>query len=385
VAAATVTTLGPVVLPGIHGTHRLEIADGHIIALDQSDEPGGLLALPAFADLHVHADRAFAPGPRPPRSLADAVELVQDIKVRSTDQDVRERATRLFEKALSHGTLRVRTHVDLDEVIGERALRGVLAARAALGAQLDVEIVAFATALSDPRTAEGRQRIVAAIEAGADLIGGAPSLCPEPASSIGAVLDLARSLCVPVDLHLDETVDPASFWLERLAEETLARGLEGRVTASHCCSLASVPPEVARRTAEKVAAADITVIALPALNLYLQDRGDDTPRRRGLTLVRELRAAGVRVRFGSDNVADVFYPYGDADPLEAAFLASLAAHVDDEEALLAGICDGKTRLEPGDSADLVLLPAVSVRDALARRPPVRTVLRAGRLVAGTMP
>ncbi len=166
-----------------------------------------------------------------------------------------------------------------------------------------------------------------------------------------------------------------------MADETLALGLEGRVSASHCCSLASVSDAAARRTIEKVAAAGITVIAQPALNLYLQDRGDRTPRARGVTLVRELLDAGVEVRFGSDNVCDVFYPYGDADPLESAFLAALTAHVDDEDILLAGICGGRTRIEAGDPADLVLLDAGSVREAVARRPGARTVLRAGQELA----
>src|SRR5439155_25887590 len=130
------------------------------------------------------------------------------------------------------------------------------------------------------------------------------------------------------------------------------------------------------------AAAGITVNVQPALNLYLQDRGDGTPRVRGLTLVGELVDAGVEVRFGSDNVGDVFYPYGDADPLESAFLAALTAHIDDEDVLLAGICDGRTRVEAGDPADLVLLDANSVREALARRPAARAVVRAGVVVAG---
>jgi cytosine deaminase len=97
--------------------------------------------------------------------------------------------------------------------------------------------------------------------------------------------------------------------------------------------------------------------------------------------VQELHAAGVPIRFGSDNVGDVFYPYGDADPLESAFLAALAAHVDDEDLLLAGICDGRTRFAAGDPADLVLLDVGSVREALARRPEGRHVLRAGAAVA----
>jgi cytosine/creatinine deaminase len=369
--------LGPVVLPGAAGTFELDIADGQIATIRPVEAERPRLALPAFADLHVHADRAYAGGPRPPRSLADAVELVTEVKRASTEEAVRERALRLLRRALAHGTLRVRTHVDVDELVDERALRGVLAARAELAGRLDVEIVAFGTKLCDPANDDGRRRLVAAVEGGADLVGAVPAFHPNPEASIAAVLALARELGVRADLHVDETTDPSALRLERVADETLARGLEGRVSASHCCSLASVPEAAARRTIEKVAAAGITVITQPALNLYLQDRGDRTPRARGVTLVRELLDAGVEVRFASDNVCDVFYPYGDADPLESAFLAALTAHVDDEDVLLAGICDGRTRIEAGDPADLVLLDAGSVSEAVARRPDARTVVRAG--------
>jgi len=266
--------------------------------------------------------------------------------------------------------------------VEERALHGVLSAREELAGRLEVEIVAFATALTDPSTPEGARRLASAIDSGADLVGAVPAFHADPGRSLEATIDLAASLGVDADLHLDETVDPTAFQLEHLADVTLARGLEGRVTASHCCALALVDPRTAQRTVEKVAAAGITVIALPALNLYLEDRGESTPRLRGLTLVRELVAAGVPVRFGSDNVGDVFYPYGDADPLEAAWLGALTAHVDDEDVLLAAVCDGRTRIEEGAPADLVLLDASSVRDALARRPRGRIVVRAGEIVAG---
>lgn len=374
--------LGPVVLPGRDGVHELELADGRIAAIHPSDASGARLALPAFADLHVHADRAFARGPRPPRSLVDAIELVAEVKRASTEQLVRERALRLFERALSHGTRRVRTHVDVDGLVEERALRGMIEVRAHLGEQLDVEVVAFATAHTDPSSPTGARRLASALSIGADLLGGVPAFHADPTASLEALLDLALEHGAPVDLHLDETVDPSGFQLELLAEATIARGLEGRVTASHCCALASVDGATAQRTIAKVAAARITVIALPALNLYLEDRGPHTPRARGITLVHELVQAGIPVRFGSDNVQDVFYPYGDADPLEAAWLAALAAHVDDEDVLLAGICDGRTRIEVGDPGDLVLLDADSVRDALARRPEPRALVRAGTLVSG---
>lgn len=373
--------LGPVALPGREGAWELELADGRVAGIRPSTAEAERLALPAFADLHLHADRAYAPGARPPRSLADAIELVHAVKAASSDDDFRERAVRLLGRAHEHGTLRARTHVDVDEVVEERALRGVLAAREELRGRVDVELVAFATKYCDPTTPEGERRLSAAVGLGADLLGSVPAFHPDPEASVRRLLDLARDHGVPADLHVDESSTPDRFLLELLADATVERGLEGRVTASHSCALAAVDDETARRTIAKLAAAGITVIALPALNLYLQGRGDGTPRVRGLTLVDELLAAGVPVRFGSDNVGDVFYPYGDADPLEAAFLAAIAAHPTGEDALLAGVAGGRTRVEPGDPADLVLVDAGSWREALARRPGGRTVVRGGVVVS----
>jgi cytosine deaminase len=360
--------VGPVVLPGRTGVQELELADGRIAAIRSIDAPSGRLALPALADLHVHADRAFALGPRPPRSLGDAIELVSQIKREATVEQVEARARRLFEAALGHGTTRIRTHVDVDDLVGERALAGVLAARDAIRGRIGVELVAFATAWTDPSTPDGARQLSHALDAGADLLGAVPAFHDDPGRSLRALLDLARSLDARVDVHLDEHLDPARFQLEQLADGVIARGLEGRVTASHCCALGAVDDDTARRAIAKVTAAGITVIALPALNLFLEDRGPATPSARGITRVTELVEAGVPVRFGSDNVRDVFYPYGDADLLEAAWLAAIAAHVDDEDVLLAGICDGRTRVEVGDPAEVVLIEAESLADALARRP-----------------
>ncbi len=375
-------SLGPVALPDAEGAHELTFAAGRIAAIRPAAGTPARLALPAFADLHLHADRAFARGPRPPRSLADAIELVREIKLASTEEDVRERAARLFGRALEHGSLRLRTHVDVDELIGERGLHGVLAARAAVADTLDVEIVAFATKSCDPTTADGEARLRAAVAEGAGLVGGVPAFHADPVASVERILDLAAELDRPVDIHIDEASTPDGFTLEALADAAVAHGLEGRVTASHTCALAAVDDVTARRTIEKVAAARITVIALPALNLYLQGRGEATPRVRGLTLVHELIEAGVPVRFGSDNVSDVFYPYGDADPLETAWLAAIAAQLDDESVVLAGVCDGRRRLAVGDPADLVVVDTPSLQEGLARRPGGRTVVRAGRIVSG---
>jgi cytosine deaminase len=372
-----------VAVPGEEGPHDVVVDTGRIAALEKA--LGGRpehIALPAFADLHLHADRAYARGPRPATSLADAIEEVQRIRASATHEDIVDRARRLFERCVSHGALRVRTHVDVDSVVGDRPMRAVAEARANLEDRLEVSIVAFATAKMDPASPEAPARLSAAVGAGADMVGTVIPFHPDPQASIDALLDHAASLGVPADIHIDETVEPEVMWVDYLAGRCLERGMVGAVSVGHCCSLASVASDVATSTIEKLAAAQMTVIVLPATNLYLQDRGSGTPRRRGLTLVRELIDAGVTVRFASDNVGDVFYPYGDADPLEAAFLASIAAHVDDEDALLSGICDGRSRVVVGDPADIVVVQAGSVAEALARRPGNRTVIKGGRIVSG---
>jgi cytosine/creatinine deaminase len=374
-----------VALPGENGSHDVVLEGGHIAAIDLRRGQPERLALPAFADLHLHADRAYARGPQQSKSLADAIEQVQEIRASATEQEIFDRACRLFERALGHGSIRLRTHVDVDPLVEDRPLRAISAARAQFAGRLDVSIVAFATSLLDPAAHQADLRLSAAVSMGADMVGTAIPFHPDPQASIDALLDQAESLGVKADFHIDETVDPDVLWVGYLADRCHERGLVGVVSASHCCSLSSVESDLAARTIEKLAAARMSVIVLPATNLYLQDRGSVTPRRRGLTLVRELIDAGVGVRFGSDNVGDVFYPYGDADPLEAAFLAAIGAHLEDEDDLLAAICDGRSRLRVGDPADIVVIPARSLRDALARRPGGRTVIRGGRILSGPLP
>jgi cytosine/creatinine deaminase len=370
-----------VALPGRRGTHDVVMDGGRIASINRAaGERAERIALPAFADLHVHADRAYARGPRPATSLADAIEQVQRIRASATHEDIVRRAVRLFERALVHGTVRMRTHVDVDSVVGDRPMTAVAEARRRFEGRMDVSIVAFATAKMDPAAPEASHRLRAAVASGADMIGAVIPFHPNPRASIDALLDIAESLRVPVDVHIDETVDPGVMWVDYLAGACLNRDIARPLTVGHCCSLASAPRRIAAKAIDKLAAARMTVVVLPAANLYLQHRGGGTPRLRGLTLVRELIDAGVAVRFASDNVGDVFYPYGDADPLETAFLASVAAHIDDEDALLAGICDGRARVADGDPADLVVVPTGSVSEALARRPAGRTVIRAGRVI-----
>lgn len=377
-SVVTERRLGGVALPDRAGLWDVTLAGGRVAAVAPATGPAsGLLALPAFHEPHTHADRAFAPIPRPPASLEDAIAMADELRATSSGTEVEERALRLFRRAVAHGAVRMRTHVDHDPLDGgRRHRRAVRAAARRMGEALEVELVAFATKALDPASRTGRRALAAALDDGADVLGAFVAMSADPRASLDALLDLAVATGAPVDVHLDEHCDPSASWLEHLAEATVARGLEGRVAAGHCCALATLDVDDAQRVVEKVAAAGMTVIALPALNLYLQRRGAGTPRGRGITLVHELLAAGVPVRFGADNVRDPFYPYGDADPLETAWLTSVAAHIEDPAALLAGVCGGRAAIEPGMPAELVLVPAQSLQDALARRPAGRRVVRA---------
>jgi cytosine deaminase len=261
-------------------------------------------------------------------------------------------------------------------------MEGVLAAKQKMAGRLDVDVIAFATSKNDLADARALERLRRSVEMGVDLIGASLNASADPPRALAALLDLAERSGLPVDLHLDEHLEPDRMLSELAADAVIARGLHGRVTLSHACVLTALDAAAAGRLIEKFARAGITVVALPAANLFLQERGEGSPIRRGVTLVRELIAAGVPVRCGTDNVRDWFFPFGDGDMLETALLAAIAAHLDDPAALIGAICNGRRAIAERDVADLVLVPASSLDDALARRPAERRVFKSGRQIAG---
>jgi cytosine deaminase len=376
--------LDSVALPDRGGVWRVTLRDGLIAAIgpDEKGAQANWLALPSFVNLHAHADRAYTVDSFRPRSFADALAAAAAARAAFTAADVAARATRLFERSLAHGVTRIRTHTDVDTIVELRSMEGVLAAKQKMAGRLDVDVIAFATSKNDLADARALARLRCAVEMGADLIGASLNASADPPRALEALLDLAERSGLPVDLHLDEHLEPDRMLSELAADAVIARGLHGRVTLSHACVLTALDAAAAGRLIEKFARAGITVVALPAANLFLQERGEGSPIRRGVTLVRELIAAGVPVRCGTDNVRDWFFPFGDGDMLETALLAAIAAHLDDPAALIGAICDGRRAIAERDVADLVLVPASSLDDALARRPAERRVFKSGRQIAG---
>ena len=386
VGADGTSRLHGVVLAGSDDVVDLTIEAGRVSAIRESARAAEWVCLPPLADLHVHANRAFTPPESRPRGLEDAVRKVAGVFDAFTAEDYRRHAGLLFDAAFRHGTTRLRTHADINPGVGLDTVTGSLQAAADFAGAVEVEVVAFAASGSDPATAAGRDLLREAISLGAHYVGAAPAFCTDPAASIDAILDLAVELSVPVDLHLDEHLDASRSFSGHLADATIDRGLTGRVTLGHACAISTLAPPEQARVIDTLARAEITVIALPRTNLYLQDSGDGgdidsisriTPTLRGVTSVSEMLAAGVAIRFASDNVRDAFYPYGDADLLGVAMDGILATQVDDPRSVVAAICDGRHSLAEGDPADMVLLPGASVDAVLADAPAQRWLCRAG--------
>jgi cytosine deaminase len=311
-------------------------------------------------------------------------------------EELAERAGDVMRRGVIAGTTVFRSHVDVDSVIGLRAVEGVARARAAHTDICDVEIVAFPQLgiVADPGTDE---LMAEAMRCGADVVGGMPHWehsVSDARTHIEVCFRIAAEHDADVDMHVDETDDPASRTLELLVEATAAHGWQGRVTAGHCCSMAAWPDDYARHVIEAVADAGVNVITNPATNLMLQGRQDHEPRRRGIARVKELLAAGVTVGSGQDNLEDAFYPFGKADQLLLAYVCAHAAQLVSEPEIascLAMIREGAAqilRLEryglvEGARADIVVLDAATPLEALSRQAARRWVVRAGRVAVET--
>ena len=309
-------------------------------------------------------------------------------------EDVRARARRVIEESVRLGTTRFRSHVDVDTIGGLTPLEGVLAAGAECADIAEVLTVAFPQEglLRDPGA---YQLMEAAIEAGADVVGGMPHWEVDEASQrehVGLCFDLAERFDRDLDMHVDETDDGGVRTLEMVADEALRRSYIGRVVAGHVCSLAAAPQDYADRVIDKCLRAGISIAANPVTNLVLQGRQDRGLVRRGVTRVRELRAAGVNVLFGQDCIKDGFYPFGRGSMLEVALISAHATHLTSRSDLafaLRAVTEAPAQawrlsdygLKQGARADLQLLPVPTWEEALRLQPMPEKVWFKGRLVA----
>ena len=353
-------------------------------------ELAGWILGAAAVEPHAHLDKAFL-AERIHNETGDLMGAISAMRANRHlvgVEETIERAERAARLMARNGYRAVRTHADATTEHGLRSVEALTEVRRRVVDVIDVEIVALCGwPVVGPDAADQRALLRDALAAGADLVGGCPHLEEDGRSSEATAffLQTASDHGVGVDLHTDETLDPAATGLVELATMVLD-GFEQPVTASHCVSLGMQEHPRQREIAELVARAGVGVVALPHTNLYLQGRGS-APMPRGLTAVAALRSAGVEVAAGADNLQDPFNPLGRACPFETAGLMVMTAHLQPHEAW-AAVTDSAARIlqldtlsvAPGQRADLLAVRAATVREAIAFGPNDRMVWHRGRTV-----
>ena len=381
---------------------RIE-AIGHSLAAPEGTpeiDAGGQLLAPSFVDAHFHMDSTLSYGlPRVNASgtLLEGIALWGELKPHLTQDALVERALQYCDWAVAKGLLAIRTHVDVcdDRLLAVEAL---LQVKQQVAPYLDLQLVAFP---QDGllRSPHGLANLKRALDKGVDVVGGIPHFertMADGAESIRILCELAAERGLRVDMHCDESDDPMSRHIETLAFHTQRLGLHGRVTGSHLTSMHSMDNYYVSKLIPLMAEAQVHVVANPLINITLQGRHDSYPKRRGMTRVPELMAAGLNVAFGHDCVMDPWYPLGSADMLEVAQMGLHVAQMT-SPAQTAACFDAVTvnaarvlgieghRLEVGGDANLVLLQARSVVEAVRLRANRLLVLRRGKRVAGSAP
>lgn len=351
---------------------------------------GGRVVLPGFVDAHVHLDKTLFPLPNQSGTLLEAIDIWRASRHTLSKASFTERANQALQMAVQMGTTAIRTHVDTVELSDLPALEAILAVRDQWRHCIDVQIVALGypgeSAAHDATMRE-------ALRLGADFIGGVPALVADPQAAIRAIFALAEQTGKPIDLHVDETEDPQANSLEYLAEQTIIHGMQGQVTAGHCCSLAFMDTLTVNRVLDKVAQAQLHIITLPSCNLVLMGR-THKPCPRGVTPVKEMLARGINVCAASDNVSDPFNPFGSYDLLQIANLAAHVAHLSGDaeiQSSLRMVTKNPAQalglnaygLHEGAQADLVVIDAPSLHIALTTIAPRLATFKRGQLVVRT--
>ena len=370
-----------------------EVASSIATPADETVDLSGWLLSPAAVEPHAHLDKAFLAEAvaNPTGDLMGAIEAMAASRDLFDLADTIARAERAARLMAANGYRAVRTHADTTTEQGLRSIHALVEVKRRLIDVIDVEIVALCGwPVVGVRGTDQRQLLVDALDAGADLVGGCPHL-EEPSDIAAATeffLQTATDHGVGVDLHTDETLDPDVLGLVDLATMVLD-GFDHPVTASHCVSLGMQTADRQHEIAALVAEARISVIALPHTNLFLLGRGQ-APMPRGLTAVAALRAAGVQVAAGADNLQDPFNPVGRACPFETAGLMIMTSHLLAHEAW-GSVTDAASlavthtapRIAAGEQADLLAVAASSLREAIAFGPSRRMVWRRGTLTGET--
>ncbi len=370
------------------------VAGGRIVAIEPADttsagsrtvDIAGALLVPAFVEGHIHLDTSFY-GDKwiPHKACTNGFDVHERVAFQAQNMaqaaPMDERARKQLELCVANGSLQMRSHVMVDGSVGLKALETILTIREEYRGIIDIQLVAFPQngILKSPGTPE---LLDEAIALGADLVGGL-----DPASfdrdlqgHLDVVFGVAEKHGVGVDIHLHDFGSLGVFTVEEICARTAALGMQGKVAISHAYGLGDLDPDTARRIGGKIARAGVSIMT-------------NAPGDHVFPPVALLRAEGVTVFSGSDNIRDSWWPYGDGDMLSRAMMIGYRSgfYTDDE---LTAAFDVVTTagakalglegygIALGAKADFVTLAAEHVPEAVVAAPKPRRVFKAGRLVA----
>jgi cytosine deaminase len=389
---------------------KIGIKDGKIAAIDESIEgsaaesidAGGRAVIPGLIEPHLHLEKAMLHRRLPGKlgTLEEALRVTGILKSKQEREDVLDRSRQVLDMAVQNGTVAIRAHPDVDLIQGLIGVETLLELREEYKHLLDLQIVAFPQ--EGILKSEGTYDLMEqAMRMGADVVGGCPYnelSWDDTRRHIDMVFAMALQHDASVDMHADfsdEMTDRRFASAAYIAQKTIDTGYQGRVSLGHVTSLGSLPPDELKPIIDLLREADISIVTLPATDLYLGGRKDDRNQRRGLTPVRALFSAGVNVAYSSNNVRNAFTPFGKADML---VIGNMLAHViqfgtpEDQAAVLqmgtknAARAIGIERdygIAVGKQADLVILDTYQVADALLDMPSRSWVTKRGKITVVT--
>ncbi|MCR1899542.1 cytosine deaminase [Irregularibacter muris] len=359
------------------------------------------MVLPQFIESHVHLDSALTAGD--PRwnlsgTLFEGIACWSERKEKLTKEDVKHRATEAIRKQAANGIGHVRTHVDVTDptLIGAEAM---LELREELKDIVNIQIVAFPQEgiMSYPN---GEQLMENAAKMGVDVLGAIPHFeftREYGVESLNYTMKLAEKYDLLVDVHCDEIDDEQSRFVETLAARAYESGWGEKVTASHTTAMHSYNNAYASRLFRLLGMSKMNFVSNPLVNTHLQGRFDTYPKRRGVTRVKELLAAGINVSFGHDDIFDPWYPLGDGNMRDVVHMGLHVCQMMGYEEILNSyklITHNAARtlhlgesyaIKEGNPASFIVLNSDNFYNALNEKKEVLYNFTKGKLIAETAP
>lgn len=361
---------------GIEGGNIATITAG-LAAEGAEIDVGGRLVSPGFIETHIHLDKSCLLDRCKSKqgTLEEAIEEVAKAKKAFQPDDVRARAIKTLEKSILQGTTHMRTHLEVDPVVGLRSLEGVLPLIEEYKWALDLEICVFPQEglLNNPGTDE---LMVEALKSGCKVVGGAPYTDSNPPGQIDRVFEMAREFDIDIDMHLDFGNTPEGMTIEHVCNRTEEFGYGGRVTVGHVTQFSTLEVAELERITMRLADVGVAVTVLPSTDLYLMGRHQDHNVLRGVVPVHKMLHHGVNCSLSSNNVLNPFTPFGDCSLIRMANLYAnicQVGQIDDTIECFNMVTRRSAELlnlknygiEVGKSADLVVIDNTDRQSAVA--------------------